>query len=115
MVKFAKKLQKKYHITFNLTKSKLFCFIANNDYAPHITFKGQQVAVVTQDKHIGNYISNSINDRRIIDNLCDLYQRSNLLISQFRSGDRETLDWLQMTYCMHIYGCELRDFVEKFK
>ena len=74
MVKFVKKLQKKYHITFNQTKSKLFGFIANNDDAPHITLKGQQVAVVTQDKHLGSYISNSINDRRIIDNLCDLYQ-----------------------------------------
>ena len=36
-----------------------------------------------------------------------MYQRSNLLISQFRSCDSETLDRLHKTYCMHMYGCEL--------
>ena len=40
-------------------------------------------------------------------NVCDLYQRSNLIISQFRSCDSETLDRLHKTYCMHMYGCEL--------
>ena len=32
---------------------------------------------------------------------------SNLLITQFRSCDSETLDRLHKTYCMHMYGCEL--------
>ena len=31
----------------------------------------------------------------------------NLLISQFRSCDSETLDRLHKTYCMHMSGCEL--------
>ena len=60
-----------------------------------------------KDKHLGNYISDSIHDRHILNNICDLYQRSNLLISQFRSCDSETLDRLHKTYCMHMYGCEL--------
>ena len=59
------------------------------------------------DKHLGNYISDSIHDRHILNNICDLYQRSNLLISQFRSCDSETLDRLHKTYCMHMCGCEL--------
>ena len=41
--------------------------------------------------------------------VCDLYQRSNLIIRQFRSCDSETLDRLHKTYCMHMYGCELWD------
>ena len=68
---------------------------------------GQPVSVVHKDKHLGNYISDSIHDRHILNNICDLYQRSNLLISQFRSCDSETLDRLHKTYCMHMYGCEL--------
>ena len=44
-------------------------------------------------------------------NNCDdtdiLKQRCNLLISQFRPCNSETLDRLHMTYCMHMYGCEL--------
>ena len=62
---------------------------------------GQPVSVVFKDKHLGSYISSSINDRHIIENTCDLYQRSNLLISQFRPCNSETLDRLHMTFCMH--------------
>ena len=51
--------------------------------------------------------------------MCDLYQRSNWVISDFRVCDSETLDRLHMTYCMHMYGCELWDlssnYIEKFK
>ena len=43
------------------------------------------------------------------------YQRSNLLISDFRVCDSITLDSLHKIYCMHMYGSELwnlncRDF-----
>ena len=71
------------------------------------------VSVVFKDEHLGNYISSSINDSHIIENTCDLYQRSNLLISQFRPCSSETLDRLHMTYCMHMYGCELWNLNEK--
>ena len=54
-----------------------------------------------------------INGRHTIENTCDLYQRSNLLISQFRHCNSETLDRLHMTYCMHMYGCELWNLNEK--
>ena len=95
-------------ITFNHTKSKLLCFNACDAITPHIKLNGQPVFVVHKDKHLGKYISNSIlHDRHILNNICDLYQRSNLLIIQYRSCDSETLDRLHKTYCMHMYGCEL--------
>ena len=72
-----------------------------------------QFLLFFMDKHLGNYISSSINDRHIIENTCDLYQRSNLLINQFRPCNSETLDILHMTYCMHMYGCELWNLNEK--
>ena len=74
---------------------------------PHIKLNGQLESVVRKDKHLRNYISDSIHDHHILSNVCDLYQRSNLLISQFRSCDSETLDRFHKTYCMHMYGCEL--------
>ena len=46
-------------------------------------------------------ISLTLYDRHILNNVCDLHQRSNLVISQFRSCDSETLDRLHETYCMH--------------
>ena len=48
-----------------------------------------------------------------------LYQRSNWLISDFRPCDSVTLDSLHLTYCMHMYGCELWElgstYINKFK
>ena len=88
---------KKHHTTFNPTTSKLLCIKTSNAFQPHIKLNGQPVSVVHKDKHIGNYISDSIHDRHILNNVCDLYRRSNLLISQFRSCDSETLDRLHKT------------------
>ena len=34
-------------------------------------------------------------------NICDLYQRSNRVISDFRVCDSSELDSLHRTYCMH--------------
>ena len=104
MIPICEEFAKKYQITFNPTKSKLLCFNTNNAVTPH---NGQHLTVVHKDKHLGNYISDSINERHILNNICDLYQRSNLFIIQFRSCDSETLDRLHETYCMHTYGCEL--------
>ena len=112
MIATCEEFANEYQIDFNPTKSKLICFNANIDTTPHI-LNGQPVSVVFKDKHLGNYISSSINDTHIIENTCDLYQRSNLLISQFRPCNSETLDRLHMTYCMHMYGCKLRHLNEK--
>ena len=48
----------------------------------------------THGKHLGNYISTNISDRNIIANVCDLYQRSNLVIIDFRVCESQTLDCL---------------------
>ena len=113
MIATCEEFANEYQIDFSPTKSKLICFNANIDHTPHIILNGQPVSVVFKDKHLGNYISSFINDRHIIENTCDLYQRSNLLISQFRPYNSETLDRLHMTYCMHMYGCELWNLNEK--
>ena len=50
--------------------------------------------------------------------VCDVYQRSNNVISDFNACDSVTLDALHQAYCMHMYGCELGklndSFVTKF-
>ena len=92
MIATCEEFAKKHQITFNPTKSKLLCFNASKAVTPHIKLNGQPVSVNHKDKHLGNYISDSIHGRHILNNVCDLYQRSNLIISQFRSCDSETLD-----------------------
>ena len=39
--------------------------------------------------------------------VCDLYQRSNSIISDFSSCNGVSLDSLHNTFCMHMYECEL--------
>ena len=113
MIATSEEFANEYQIDFNPTKSKLICFNANIDHTPHIVLNGQPVSIIFKDKHLGNYISSSINDRHIIENTCDLYKRSNLLIIQFRPCNSKTFDRLHMTYCMHMYGCELWNLNEK--
>ena len=68
---------------------------------------------------MGNFISTNIVDRDITENVCDLYKRSNWVISDFRVCDSSTLYSLHRAYCMHMYGCELWDlnckYVSEFK
>ena len=66
------------------------------DISP-IYLNGTPVTVVNKDKHLGNYISTNTNDRNIISNVCDFYQRSNSVISDFGICDSETLDKIQTT------------------
>ena len=108
MILICEKYANSHIITHNPKKPKLLCF--NVDYIdviPQIYLNGEVISDVDSDKHLENYISTNITDRNIIDNICDLYQRSNRVISDFRACDSNALDSLHRTYCMHMYGCEL--------
>ena len=89
---------KSLSITFNINKSKLLCYnVDETDVLPPIYLNGEMIPVVDFDKHLGNYIPTNIADRHIIDNIYDLYQRSNRVISDFRVCDSRTLDSLHRT------------------
>ena len=92
MMKICENFAKSHNIVFNSSKTKLLCY--NKDpqtVIPPIYLNGEQVSVVEHEKHLGNFLSTNIYDRNIISNVCDLYQRSNLLISDFRVCDCITL------------------------
>ena len=101
--------------TFNPNKSKLLSFnVGDTDVIPQTYLNGEVIPVVDSDKHLGNYISTNITDRNIIGNICDLYQRSNRVISDFRVCDSNALDSLHRTYRMHMYDCELWDLTYNY-
>ena len=66
MIATCEEFAKKDQITFNPTKSKLLCFNACDAVTPHIKLNGQPASVVHKDKHLGNYISDSILDRHYV-------------------------------------------------
>ena len=107
MISICESYARDYHITFNPAKSKLIYFNVSSSEISPIYLNGTPVTVVNKDKHLGNTISTDIYDRNIISNVCDFYQRSNSVISDFSICDSETLDKVHSTFCMHMYGCEL--------
>ena len=78
-----------------------------------------RVSIVEHEMRLGKYVSTNFAHRNIIVDVCDLYERSNLLISDFRVCDSITLDNLHKIYCMHLYGSELWNlncrYVDEFK
>ena len=107
MVNVCEQFAHKYHISFNPSKSKLMSFNLSRPLGTPIFLNGQKVEVVDHDSHLGNYVATDLRDINITKHVCDLYQRSNNVISDFNACDSVTLDALHQTYCMHMYGCEL--------
>ena len=120
MISICEKFAKSHSIVFNPSKTKLLCFNLDPlSEIPPIYLYGVQISIVEHEKHLSNYVSTNFSDRDIIANVCDLYQRSNLLISDFGVCDSQTLDCLHKTYCMHMYGSELWNlncnYVDEFR
>ena len=98
MIIICEKYANSHSITFNPNKSKLLCFnVDDTDVIPQTYLNGEVIPVVDSDKHLKNYISTNITDRNVIDNICDLCQRSNRVISDFRVCDSNALDSLHRT------------------
>ena len=105
MITICEQFAESQSITFNSSKTKLLCFnMKLESKVPPIYLNGEKVSIVEHEKHLENYVSTDISDRNIITDVCDLYQRSNLLISDFRVSDSITLDSLHKIYCMHMYS-----------
>ena len=74
----------------------------------------QSFSIVSRDEHLGIYISTEIHDKNSLANVCDLYQLSNSIITEFHACDSEILDSLHSTFCMHMYGCELWNLTSSY-
>ena len=85
MLSICEKYVRSHSITFNPNKSKLLCYNADStSNVPQVYLNGKKISVVDSDKHLGNFISTNIADRKITENVCDLYKGSNWIISDFR-------------------------------
>ena len=79
MIKNCEQFAESHSITF-----KLLCFnMKLKSKVRPIYLNGERVSIVEHGNHFGNYVSTDIAYRNIIADACDLYQRSNLLISDF--------------------------------
>ena len=82
------------------------------DVIAQIYLNGKVIPVVDSDKHLGNYISTNITDRNSINNICDLYQRSNRVISDYRVCDSSGIDGLSTCNALsYLDACELINLI----
>ena len=72
-------------------------FNISRPFGTPIFLNGQEVEVVDNDSHLGNYVAADLRDINITKHVCDLYQRSNNVISNFNACDSVTLDALHQT------------------
>ena len=107
MISVCETYANKYSLSFNPSKSKFLCFNVESSAVDPVFINGKRVEVIESVVHLGNYMSTNITDRNIVGHVCDLYQRSNTVISDFNVCDRFSLDSLHQTYCMHMYECEV--------
>ena len=102
MISICEKYASSHSITFNPNKSKLLCYNANlTSNTPQVYLNGEKIPVVHSVKHLGNFISTNIADRNITESVCNLYKRSNWIISEFMVCDSSTLDSCKgLTVCI---------------
>ena len=70
----------------------MLCYNVDPSSLAPIYLNNQSISIVSHDKHLGNDISTDIHDRNIMANVCDLYQHSNSITTEFNACDSETLD-----------------------
>ena len=104
MISICETFANKYSISFNLSKSKLLCFNVDSSNVAPVFITESKLKLFRVMFNLGNYISTNITDRNIVGHVCDLYQHSNSVISDFNVCDSVSLDSLHQTYCMHMYG-----------
>ncbi len=99
-----------FNIIFNADKSKLIVY-GKLPTCVTISFQGDVIPVVTQEKHIGNLVGthSDLLDHMIQDAANTLYGKFNLLIRQFGAVDTFILYQLFNTYCLSLYGSQLFD------
>ena len=92
----------------------MLCYNVDPSLLGPIYLNNQSISIVYHDKHLGNYISTDVHDRNILANVCDLYQLSNSIITEFRVCDSETLDSLHSTFCIYMYGSGLWNLISSY-
>ena len=70
MVNICEQLAHEYHIRFNQSKSKLTSFNLSRPLGTPIFLNGQNVEVVDNDSHLGNYVATDLRDINITKHVC---------------------------------------------
>ena len=75
---------------------------------PDFVLNNETLKVVTKEKYLGIYVSDSINEDCDIDRQkkC-MYSTGNMLIRKFKFCSDDVKHRLFNTYCSNIYGCHL--------
>jgi len=82
-------------------------------HVPHVEFNGSVIELVKNDKHLVNVIRHNCSVHQIQDYWSAFNGKINITKSHFGHPDFDSLYQIFKTYCMPLYGSQLRDYDNK--
>ena len=104
MLRVASSFSVEFKISFNASKSKLLVFGDKEGGDILVHFEGVILRPSESEIHLGTVLGESSMKKKIKVGVNDLYNRTNLLLSQFRFASRHVKYRLFKSHCMSLYG-----------
>ena len=104
-------------LLFNPQNIKLLCYNVKSSEHIFVVLDNHIIKPCMSDVHLGyiniiNYININLYDRNIREHSCKFTANTNSIFYGFDACDSDT--WVDKTYCMDLYGCELSNMNSKY-
>ena len=82
--------------------------VLKNMYVPNVKLNGKALELVTREKYLGFFVTDSVYDDEYIKNeMGNTYARGNTIIRRFKHCSADVTVKLYNSYCCSIYCCAL--------
>ena len=113
MLKMAQKYATACDILFNPDKCKYLVFGKTNDSEDYITMDGNQIKRSSCEIHLGNDLDSTYSEKYIDNAIKYLFHSFNSVMYHFCYTKADLKYFLFKTYCMSVYGSQLRNYDSK--
>ena len=110
MIKICEKFGKEFDLTFNASKTVCIYFPGKRRYRenpPTLYMNDKALPWVKSVKHIGNIVTWDLREvEEISKKRCDFIGRTNSLLANFKSIQKEIISRVFLSQCCHMYGSQ---------
>ena len=115
MIKICEKIGKEFDLTFNAIKTVCIYFPGKRRYRenpPTLYMNDKALSWVKSVKHLGNIVTWDLREvEEISKKRCDFIGRTNSLLANFKSIQKEILSRVFSSQCCHMYTVSVRSGV----
>ena len=112
MIKICEKFGKEFDLTFNASKTVCIYFPGKRRYRenpPTLYMNDKALPWVKSVKHLGNIVTWDLREvEEISKKRCDFIGRTNSLLANFKSIQKEIISRVFLSQCCHMYGSQAR-------